>query len=411
MTTISKSTYSLVTLAYWAFMLTDGALRMVVLLRFHQLGYSPLQLSFLFLLYEFAGIITNLLGGWIGARFGLRKTLFLGLLAQIIALAALSFADSSWSAALSVIYVMAVQALAGIAKDLTKMSSKSSVKLLIPEKDKNAESKLFFWVALLTGLKNTLKGIGFFVGGVLLSWLGYQQALLSLSGLLIIVLILCLFLVRTEFGKTKQKPKLTQLLSKSGPINLLSFARSFLFASRDVWFVVGVPLFLNEHLGWSFSKVGGFMAFWVIAYGFIQAAAPKIAKASKGLSSAVQAARSWGFVLVGVCALIPLILISGIFDAGWTLIIGLCVFGFAFAINSSIHSYLVLAYTTSDEVSLNVGFYYMANAVGRLTGTFLSGLMYLAGGGGLGGVQACLWTATGACLISAIMSLRFPTKI
>ncbi len=392
------------TLAYWVFMLTDGALRMVVLFRFHELGYSPVQLSFLFLLYEFAGIVTNLVGGWIGARFGLRKTLFLGLMFQILALTALSFSDAGWSPLYSVLFVMAVQGFAGIAKDLTKMSSKSSVKLLVSPADENAESKLFFWVALLTGIKNALKGVGFFLGGILFAVMSYQNALLSLAGMLVVVLIICLVFVRSEFGKMKTVPKFkfSQLFSKSTAINRLSFARAFLFASRDVWFVVGLPIFLHTQLGWSFPQVGAFMACWVIGYGFIQAGAPKIARADRGLRSAVVAARLWGFLLVVICALIPLGLILNI-DASYVLLIGLSIFGFIFAVNSSIHSYLILAYTSVEDVSLNVGFYYMANAVGRLAGTLLSGVTYL-----WAGLEACLWVAALLCLISALTSLRFP---
>lgn len=402
---ISRRTYSLVTLAYWAFMLTDGALRMVVLLKFHEMGYSPMQLAFLFVFYECAGIVTNLVGGWIGARFGLRKTLFLGLTTQIIALVALSFVDPTWTPFLSVVYVTGIQALAGVAKDLTKMSSKSSVKLLVSGSSVKAESALFFWVALLTGLKNALKGAGFFIGGILLATLGYSIALQSLAGLLATVLVGCLVLVRSEFGKTKVKPKFTQLFSKSKAINKLSFARAFLFASRDVWFVVGVPIFLHEKLEWGYSEVGGFMACWVIGYGLVQAAAPKIARATTGLTSAVKTAKCWGFLLVAACLLIPLSLLTG-FYPGILLLIGLSIFGFVFAINSSVHSYLILAYTTGDNVSLNVGFYYMANAVGRLMGTLLSGLMYY-----YGGLQACLWTATILCCVSACVSLRFPSEI
>ena len=386
-------------------MLTDGALRMVVLLRFHAAGYSPIQLSFLFLLYEFAGIITNLIGGWIGARYGLRKTLFLGLVMQVIALTALSFTSLSEVSVLSLFFVMGIQALSGVAKDLTKMSSKSSVKLLLPEQGNANESRLFIWVALLTGIKNALKGVGFFIGGFLLTYLGYQHALLGLAGLLFLTLIVCLLLVRTEFGKSKHKSKISTLFSKSSAINTLSLARAFLFSSRDVWFVIGVPIFLHETLGWSFSQVGGFMAAWVIGYGCVQAAAPKITGAKQGLTSAVKAARLWGFILVSICALIPLSLLLPALPSGTILLIGLSLFGFAFAINSSVHSYLILAYTNDDEVSLNVGFYYMANAVGRLVGTLCSGLCYMAGG-----IQACLWSAVLFCLVSAIMSLRFPLR-
>jgi len=405
-TTITRSTYTLVTLAYWAFMLTDGALRMLVLLRFHEMGYTPIQLASLFLLYEFAGVVTNLVGGWIGSRFGLKKTLFAGLAMQIVALSALAFVNPAWSVGLSVAYVMGVQALAGISKDLTKMSSKSSVKLLIPSNSgQEGEKKLFLWVALLTGFKNALKGVGFFLGGFLLATLGFQDGLFALAGMLIVVLIACLLTVRGSFGKAKNKVKFTQLFSKSQAINCLSFARAFLFASRDVWFVVGLPIFLHSQLNWSFSQVGGFMAAWVIGYGFVQASAPKIAKANAGLASAVQGARVWGFALVVICAAMAAA-VAFDFHATWSLLIGLCVFGFIFAINSSIHSYLILAYTDSDQVSVNVGFYYMANAVGRLSGTLLSGIMFA-----VGNLPACLWTAAGLCAISAIVSLRFPQKV
>jgi len=402
---INRSTYTLVTMAYWAFMLTDGALRMVVLLKFHQMGFSPIKLAFLFLLYEIAGIITNLIGGWIGARFGLRKTLFLGLTIQILALLILSVMPLTWAPLITILYVMIVQALSGIAKDLTKMSSKSSIKLLLPEKQENSEYRLFLWVAILTGLKNALKGVGFFIGGLLLSLLGYEQALQALAGILIITFIVCLLKVRQEFGKSKVRPKFTQIFSKSNAINTLSLARAFLFAARDVWFVVAVPIFLHQELDWTFSEVGGFMAAWVIGYGFIQAGAPKITRATSGLGSAVVATRTWGIILALACASIPFCL--DLFSSpGITLLVCLSVFGFVFAINSSLHSYLILAYTTEDKVSLNVGFYYMANASGRLMGTLLSGIMYVAGG-----IHACLWTALAMCSVSALLSFRFPKQI
>ena len=155
--------YALVTAGYWAFTLTDGALRMLVLLHFHELGYSPVALAFLFLLYETMGIVTNLVGGWAGSRTGLNKTLIGGLALQIVALGALTLQDASWVEWASVAFVMGVQALSGIAKDLTKMSSKSAVKLVA------GEGSLFRLVAILTGSKNALKGVGFFVGAVLLS--------------------------------------------------------------------------------------------------------------------------------------------------------------------------------------------------------------------------------------------------
>ncbi|MFC5051727.1 organoarsenical effux MFS transporter ArsJ [Rubritalea spongiae] len=406
---MTKGTYALVTLAYWAFMLTDGALRMIVLLHFHELGYSPVQLAFLFLLYECAGIATNLVGGWVGSRYGLRKTLFVGLTLQIIALSALTLVDSSWQHLVAVGFVMLVQALAGVSKDLTKMSSKSAVKLVINDSSNN-EGKLFKWVAALTGSKNALKGVGFFLGSLLLSTLGFDNALYSLAAMLVVVLIISLIWVKGSFGKSKQKTKFSQLFSKSPAINRLSFARAFLFASRDVWFVVGLPIFLHDVLHWDFWKVGGFMACWVIGYGFVQAFAPKLTgikpsqKSADSLAHCVKSAKIWVFILSGICAIMA-IAVTADFHLTTTLIGGLCVFGFIFAINSSLHSYLILAYTDEDSVSLNVGFYYMANACGRLLGTLLSGTVYL-----IAGLPACLWTASILTLIAAISSLKLPNS-
>jgi MFS family permease len=378
--------YVLVTASYWGFTLTDGALRMLVLLHFHKLGYTPVNLAFLFLLYEFFGILTNLFGGWIGSRFGLRLTLFAGLAIQVVALLMLSFVNNAWVAWLSVAYVMAAQALSGIAKDLTKMSSKSAIKLLVPEGN---DSALFKWVAILTGSKNALKGLGFLVGGVLLGWLGFAGALWAMAGALGLVLAGSMLSLKQDMGKSKAKVKFKQLFSKSPEINMLSLARFFLFGSRDVWFVVGLPVFLYDALGWSFTGVGGFMAAWVIGYGFVQAAAAK-------------GAQVWGFILALVSAGIAIALEFN-FHPTVAVLGGLALFAVAFAVNSSIHSYLILAYTDSDKVALNVGFYYMANACGRLVGTLLSGVMYL-----VAGLPGCLWISTAFVLAVAGLTMLLP---
>lgn len=391
--------YALVTASYWGFTLTDGALRMLVLLHFHQLGYTPVNLAFLFLLYEFFGIVTNLFGGWIGSRFGLRVTLFAGLAIQVVALIMLSFVSVAWLLWVSVAYVMTAQALSGIAKDLTKMSSKSAIKLLVPEGN---DSALFKWVAILTGSKNALKGLGFLIGGVLLTWLGFAGALRAMAAALGLVLIGSMLSLKQDMGKSKAKVKFKQLFSKSREINMLSLARFFLFGSRDVWFVVGLPIFLNDVLGWSFSAVGGFMAAWVIGYGFIQTIAPRLLRRDADVAAIVRGAQLWGFLLAAVsCA----IAISLQFDFYPTVAVlgGLALFAVAFAVNSSVHSYLILAYTDSDKVALNVGFYYMANACGRLVGTLLSGVMYL-----VGGMPGCLWTSTAFVLAAAGLTLLLP---
>lgn len=386
--------YATVTAAYWGFTLTDGALRMLVLLHFHSLGYSPFDIAVLFLLYEFMGIVTNLFGGWLGTLKGLRVTLFAGLILQIFALVSLSFVDVQWTIGFSVVYVMVVQALSGVAKDLTKMSSKSAVKLVAG----NDGSVLFKWVAMLTGSKNALKGVGFFLGGLLLSLFGYQGALLIMAGGLAFVLAGSFAVLTRELGKAKKKVKVAHLFSKKREINLLSAARVFLFCARDVWFVVGVPLFLSAQLGWSFTSVGGFMAAWVIGYGMVQAAAPRYFKNSEMQLVGTKAARNWAFGL----AVIPFLLAFGVgwvAESAWMLVGGLALFGIVFAVNSAVHSYLILAYAREDGVALDVGFYYMANAVGRLLGTLLSGLVYQ-----YGGLSACLWISALLVLVSAVFA-------
>ncbi len=396
--------YGVVTAAYWGFTLTDGALRMLVLLHFHTLGYSPVQLALLFLLYEFFGIVTNLFGGWIGSRMGLKITLFAGLATQIAALTMLSFVQPGWVAVVSVAYVMAAQSLSGIAKDLTKMSSKSAVKLLVPstgQEPSSSEQQLFKWVAILTGSKNALKGVGFLLGGLLLGWIGFAPSLWLMAGGLAIILFAGMIWLKQDLGKSKKKVKISQLFSKSREINILSTARFFLFGSRDIWFVVALPVFLKESLGWSFASVGGFMAAWVIGYGFVQAFAPSIVRRS-GAAAGARAALLWGFSLVIVTAAIATA-VHFDYHPTTSVLLGLAVFGIVFAVNSAVHSYLILAYTDADEVALNVGFYYMANACGRLIGTLLSGLLYLTAG-----LPGCLWTSAGFTLMAAVLTIKLP---
>ena len=382
---IGLRNYAIVTAAYWAFTLTDGALRLLVLLHFHELGYSPVQLAFLFLLYEFFGIVTNLVGGWLAARTGLRFTLILGLALQAVALVLLALLNREWSLGTSVAYVMGCQALSGIAKDLTKMSAKSAVKVLVPKGD---DSALFKWVAVLTGSKNALKGAGFFLGGLLLTTLGFPGALAAMAGGVLVVLAFVALLLPAAIGAAKKKAAFTGILSNSPGINRLSAARLALFAARDVWFVVSVPIFLTSVLGWTFTQIGGFLALWVIAYGFVQGFAPVLlGRVSSGKPPGPRVAATLGVALSAGTAAIPL----GLQFTAQPVVVmlgGLALFGILFALNSSVHSYLVLAYSDADKVSLSVGFYYMANAAGRLLGTLLSGVLYQ-----LGGVSASLWGA------------------
>jgi hypothetical protein len=392
--------YCLVTAAYWAFTLTDGALRMLVLLHFYHLGYSPIQIAFLFLFYEFFGIVTNLLGGWIGSRLGLNFTLWGGLGLQVLALGMLALLSPDWTEAFSVAYVMAAQALSGIAKDLTKMSSKSAIKLLVPE---DASGTLFKWVSLLTGSKNALKGVGFFLGGLLLSLLGFVPALLTMAGALAVILVATMMSLSWGIGKAKAKVKFTQIFSKSPEINVLSAARFFLFGARDVWFVVGLPIFLQVTLGWGFTEVGAFLALWVIGYGIVQSIAPGLLRRRwKGQAPQGSALLEWAVILAAVTAAIAIGLQAGL-SPTFVIIGGLTLFAVAFAINSAVHSYLILAYTEGDKVALNVGFYYMANAGGRLAGTVLSGLLYQ-----VYGLVGCLWASVAFVLAAGLLAWWLP---
>jgi predicted MFS family arabinose efflux permease len=397
---IGVRNYAIVTSAYWAFTLTDGALRLLVLLHFHELGYTPVQLAFLFLLYEFFGIVTNLVGGWLAARTGLRLTLVLGLALQVVALGLLALLDRTWSIGVSVAYVMACQALSGIAKDLTKMSAKSAIKVLVPKGD---DSGLFKWVAFLTGSKNALKGAGFFAGGLLLSTFGFRGALAVMAAGVLVVLVFVLASLPPSIGQAKKKPAFKGILSNSTGINRLSLARMALFAARDVWFVVSVPIFLASVLGWSFTQIGAFLALWVIAYGGVQGVSPiLLARVTHGRAPGPRMAAVLALGLAAVTALIPIGLRAGA-PAATTMLGGLALFGVVFALNSSVHSYLVLAYSEADRVSLSVGFYYMANAAGRLIGTLLSGVLYQ-----WAGVTASLWGAVILAAAAGVCALFLP---
>lgn len=392
--------YVTVTAAYWAFMLTDGALRMLVLLHFHSLGFSPLQLAYMFLLYEFMGVVTNLSAGWIAARFGLASTLYAGLALQIGALVGLASLDTAWTVTLSVIFVMAVQGVSGVAKDLTKMSAKSAVKVLVPG---GANDQLFRWVAALTGSKNAVKGFGFLAGAASLATVGFETSVIGMAAMLAAVLTAVLFCMPPGLPRGKKKTPFSAVFSKDPKVNWLSAARLFLFGARDVWFVVGIPIYFYAVLSdgtaegnrEAFFLIGSFMAFWIVGYGVVQGMAPKLLRArDKPLDAIVQSTRSW----VGLLAAIPAMLAVVVFMGGgeippiWltgTVVGGLILFGIVFALCSALHSFLILAFTQAERVTLDVGFYYMSNAAGRLTGTLLSGLSYQ-----LGGLPLCLAAAT-----------------
>lgn len=397
--------YVAVTAAYWAFMLTDGALRMLVLLHFHGLGFTPVQLAYLFVLYEIAGIVTNLSAGWLAARFGLTSTLFAGLGIQIAALMMLAQLDPSWALGVSLIYVMAVQGASGVAKDLSKMSAKSAVKLLAPREGDG----LFRWVALLTGSKNAVKGLGFLVGALLLSYFGFESAILTMGGILAAILVILVVKMPSGLPTGRKDAKFREVFSKDTNINWLSFARVFLFGARDVWFVVGIPIYFYAVLSdgsteanrTAFFTIGSFMALWIIVYGAVQAGAPRLLRAAtRKTSDLILSARRWGLALCVIPAILTGLTVASQGPSSAltvALIVGLLIFGVLFAVNSSLHSYLILAFSRGDRVTMDVGFYYMANAAGRLLGTVLSGASYR-----LGGLLLCLATATLLLMLNVV---------
>ena len=397
--------YITVTAAYWAFMLTDGALRMLVLLHFHTLGFTPVQLAYLFVLYEVAGMATNLAAGWIAARFGLTSTLYAGLGIQVVALVMLAQLDPTWAVGTSVAFVMLVQGASGVAKDLAKMSSKSAVKILAPKE----KGGLFKWVALLTGSKNAVKGVGFLIGAALLAGFGFQVAVLGMAAVLFVILIAVLILMPAGLPEGRKGAKFSEIFSKSTNVNWLSLARVFLFGARDVWFVVGIPIYFYAVLSdgseagnrGAFFLIGTFMALWIILYGAVQAGSPRLLRANtRSEAQLIAAARGWAWALAVVPAALAVAALVATGSQAWLtvmLVVGLLAFGGLFAVNSALHSYLILAFTKTERVTMDVGFYYMANAGGRLAGTVLSGLTYQ-----LGGLALMLGTAAVMVAISAV---------
>lgn len=401
----AERNYAIVTAAYWGFTLTDGALRMLVLLHFYRLGYSPFTLAFLFLLYEAMGVVANLIGGWLATRYGIARMLTVGLVTQITGFTLLSMLNPAWTAAMSVAWVVVAQGICGVAKDLTKTASKSAIKVTAAQAKEQGAGQLFKWVAWFTGSKNAMKGVGFFLGGLLLDALGFAHALWAMAGLLALVLVGVVASLPPMMGKAKASKSAKELFAKNAGINALAAARVALFGARDVWFVVGVPVFLYSQ-GWTFTMVGGFLAAWTIGYGLVQALAPNIVKRSAdGLSHEVPAARWWSAALALVPVGLAVAVVLNVPHLQWVVVGGLGLFGFAFAVNSSVHSYLVLAYAGSEKAAEDVGFYYAANALGRFLGTLLSGLLYQWGG--------LLYALVGSAVMLGLcwlMTLRLPLQ-
>lgn len=397
----SVRNYLIVTASYWGFTLVDGALRMLVLFHFSKLGYSPFTLAFLFLLYEFAGIIANLGGGWLASRFGIPRMLAIGQSLQIAGLLMLSMLDPAWTAAASVAWVVGAQGIAGVAKDLTKTASKSAIKATSVQ----GSGQLFKWVAWFTGSKNAMKGVGFFVGALLLDAVGFRYSLWMMAALLAVIFVAGLLSLPRQLGKAKSSKTVRELFGKSRAVNLLAFARIFLFGARDVWFVVGLPVFLYAS-GWTFLQVGTFLAVWTIGYGGVQAIAPSfVTRSPDGLSGEVPAARLWSLILVAIpLALSVVLMVPGMPRSDLVVATGLALFALPFAVNSSLHSYLILAYAGSEKAAEDVGFYYAANATGRLVGILLSGVLYQGGG-----MTACLLGSAAMLAACWLVTLLLPS--
>jgi predicted MFS family arabinose efflux permease len=393
--------YAIVTCAYFLFTITDGAIRMLVLLHFYGLGYTPFMLAFLFLLYETAGIFANVGGGWLASRFGIPRMLASGLILQISGLCMLSALDPAWGAVASVAWVVIAQGIAGVAKDLTKTASKSAIKAT----SQQGAGQLFRWVAWFTGSKNATKGAGFFIGGFLLQVVGFSPALWLMAAMLAVVLAGVLLSLPRTLGKAKASKSFRELFAKTRAINLMAAARIFMFGSRDVWFAVGLPVFLYG-FGWQYVQVAGFVAIWTIGYGAVQALAPAVVTRSRdGLSREVPAARLWGAILTVIpVALALLMTMPGVHRPDLVLVVGLLIFGFVFAVISSLHSYLILAYAGSEKAAEDVGFYYAANAAGRLMGTLLSGILTQSGG-----MPACLWGSAAMLAICFAITTLLPS--
>ena len=392
--------YLIVTASYWSFTLTDGALRMLVLLHFYTLGYTPFTLATLFLLYETAGIFANLGGGWLATRYGIPRMLQVGLILQIGGLLLLSAMDPTWGAAVSVTWVVLAQGISGVAKDVTKTASKSAIKAT----SEGGAGQLFRWVAWFTGSKNAMKGFGFFAGGLLLQTIGFHAALWSMAGMLVLVLGGVVTSLPTTLGKAKASKSFGELFAKTRAINVISAARIFLFGSRDVWFVVGLPVFLYAN-GWKYIEVAGFIAAWTIGYGVVQAVAPSVVRRSPdGLSREIPEARVWGALLTVIPAVIAVLVQAHVSpNPALLVVVGLSIFGFVFAVISSLHSYLVLAYAGSKKAAEDVGFYYAANAAGRLAGILLSGALTQ-----YGGLPACLWGSAAMLAFCLVLTFALP---
>ena len=394
--------YITVTLNYWVFTFTDGALRIIVLLHFYKEGFSPFLIALLFLSYEFAGVFTNLIGGWLSTNYGIKRMLGVGLVIQSLGLVCLSVVNTAWGTVIATVWILFCQGLCGVAKDFTKTASKSAIKLTSDKLEgiESKDSRLFRWVAWFTGSKNAMKGIGFLGGGLLLTVFGFQNSLWLMAFLIVLIFIFTMAQLPEMFGKKKASKTIKSFFSKNKVVNNLALIRIFLFGARDVWFVVALPVFLYSS-GWTFIQVSGLMAFWTIFYGFIQAVTPKIIPESESRVIGKRL-RNWMFGLSVIPVILYFVVVSETPFSVAYVIFGLFLFALLFAINSSFQSFLIVEYSSQDKTAEDIGFYYSANAIGRFVGTLLSGYLFQ-----LGGFSYALFGSALMLIIGWIISLRF----
>ena len=402
-------------IAYVVFTLTDGGARTIVLLHAHQLGFNAIEIALMFALYELMGVATNLAGGFFGSQHGLRFTVMLSLVLQLVGFTALActgtvfgeLKDATDSVRFEAFWwIASCQALNGIAKDLMKLAGKSTPKLVTGP---NENSKLFKLVAYLTGMKNSMKGLGYFVGGLLLAGTGYVGALAIMGGFIAILAPFSWIYLDSDLGIAKKRPKCSQVFNKNRNVNILSGARFFLFGSRDIWFEVAAPLFLAAApLDWSDGSVGGFMAGYTIIYGQFQALTATAFKTEKLKRNPNNRDV---VILAMICAVLPAalggllyVIRDHITATQVVLIMGVALYAIVFAANSSVHSFMIVLYSNRDKVAMDLGFYYMANAGGRLVGTVASGFVFYHTKSEYG-LSVCLWISSAFLLGAALVSM------
>lgn len=405
--------FAIISVSYLLFTITDGAVRMIVLLHAYQQQFSALDVAIMFSMYEAAGIITNLAAGMLGARWGIKTTLLWGLTVQLFGLGMLFGWQEDWSKAEAIIYVTASQMLCGVAKDLTKLGGKTVTKLVTPE---GKNSSLFKLVSLITGWKNSLKGAGYFLGAATVG-VNYYMSLGILCGLVVAAMPWAIIGLSNQLGRTrKENVSFSQLFNNNHNINTLSLSRVFLFASRDLWFEVPLPFFLRSAesgIGWSRALTGAFLAIFIIVYGQVQSWTPQVVLQPLRQSPPDKYGAFWwaASLVVPLSILGGIMLGTGIYGPGvdpapaivaiTVLLYSFCVL---FAVNSAIHSYLIVRYAQSDKVAMQVGVYYASNALGRLVGTMLSGVLYTYAGD-------TVEERFGVCLFSSVLFALISTAV